>query len=1125
MNLIIGRQGTGKTTVVYNQIQRALSEGKENLLLIVPEQYTLEAEREIINVLQVPGILHVEVISFSKLMQRIMEEVGGIIRTRLTNTGKQMVIQKIINDKGDTLVTYGGVVNKLGLLEGLEEIISSMGKKSIDIETIENLLDEGNLDNEMLENKLKDIISIARAYKSWLGNDYMDGESIIEHVIQNISKSTFIRNTHIWIDGFHTYTEQVYRLIGELMIYANSVTITLTHPIDLFTKDKDIFSINIKTKDKLCEMAKNQFKIIECYYKQDKSKEILTIEEKLFAYSPNKYLDGISDIGIYQCKDIYREMDELCLYIINLVQENKYRWKDICILTNNLNNYEFLIKRYTQEYGIPCFMDTKKSISDKPLPILLINTLKVILYNYPYEEIFSLIKSGLIDLTMEGYEKLENYILKYGIKGYEWVKDFYKLMDEDIYDLNELNNMRRAIIEPIEKLKVAIKTNPTVYNISSALFQYIRDLGIEEKIDCQINELKESQQWEYAGEYSQIYNMIIQIFDEFVEIFGDNPMDLKEYLRLFEIGIQSVKLSIIPSTLDQVFVGDITRSRNASVKVTCIVGVNEGIIPGQWVSNNIITDYESNILKDKGIEIIDDSSYQGVQEQYLLYNILSRSRDKIFLSYPLADYEGNSLKPSIYIEEIKNIFPKLEENSQGQDDNKSITYGNGTLKHMVAYYRDAIKNCDIGENSYDQAYLWFYENVDYRNTINNLKGAFDYSNELSKLNPQLLDRIYPSVLSTSVSRLEKYVQCPFKHFVHYALKPKEREVYQVSIPDIGELLHKAIQEYTIRLNVEDLEWGSVDEETMIVICNEIIDNITRDYKKGIFDTNPRYRYLKGYLKRLFYRSISVLSHHYRQGKFNIWAYEMEFGRGKEIPPISIDISNDKRIVLEGRIDRIDMYTRDNKHYFKILDFKTGDKELSLVDIYYGLSLQLSVYMWACLNYGRDKSWETIPAGMFYFKMSDPLIPTDEKDTQIINNEITKALRLQGIMLKDEELYRDIDSLAGEGNVLQYKIKKDGSLSEASKGLMDETSINELMNYLDNEIKDIGREIFSGDITVKPAKTNNWEACQYCIYKSICFFDPQIGGNQYKYIKNLGEDEVIKLIHEKNLELNMDKDNR
>lgn len=1122
MNLILGRQGTGKSTVIYNQIKACLDNGEDTLLLVVPEQYTLEAEKSLIQSLGISGMLHVEVISFTTLIQRLLEETGGSTRIPLTSTGKQMVVQKVINDNKEFLTTYRGVSNKSGLIEGIQSVLSEMNKKDISGEHLQKFIQDDKFQYDLLKNKLNDIKLIGDEYHRWLGSDYFDGETVINYVIKNMGESLFIENAKIWIDGFHTFTNQMYRFINGLYENCVELTIALTHPINELCRDKDIFAINFMTKEKIIDIVGEGIKEIHCYVKpKEKSNEIMFLEKNFFAYPPEHYQEEIKDVLIKEYKNIYSEIDGLCSHLLEMVIKDNYRWKDICVLTNNLSTYEFLIKNNMSEYGIPCFIDTKRNISDKPLSIFVINTLKTILYNYRYEDIFGLIKTGLMD--DDEFEILENYVLQYGVKGFQWKNRFYKLRETDPYDLERLNLLREKIITPIESLEDTIHGDMTYRSLSLALYKYIDNLNIYGKISEQIQSFKEQQLFEYAEEFAQIYNHIIGILDEMVEIFGDEPVTLKEYLRIFETGIHSIELAIIPSTQDQVFVGDITRSRNSNVKITYILGANEGVLPAPVGDNSIFTQLENMILSKGGVELLENADYQGIQEKYLLYNAMAKGNKKLVFSYPLADYNGNPLKPSVYIDRLTTILPHII--AWCQDELKPVLSAKGSFKHLITYLRNYIKQGTEDEMmDWQEAYKWYVKQETYRDNINSVTEALNYSSSPRNLEKGLIRQIYGDEIKTSITRLESFIQCPFKHFITYGLKLKSREMYQISMPDIGELLHLAINTYSIELEKRGIEFKDADESLIGNLCSRIMDDIVDEYRNGIFQANPSYGYLKKYLNRLLYRTVLTLTYQYNRGNFNIYASEIFFGERSQVPGIVIELTNEQKLIIEGRIDRVDILNKDGKYYLKILDFKTGDKELSLCDIYNGISLQLMVYMWVCLNYGSLNSWDAIPAGVFYFKIDDPLILNDNDESEAIQNKITKNLRLQGIMLKDKDLYKEIDRDYKENSVLNYKINKDGNFSSGSKGLMDEKAMYQFINHVQGLIKDAGENIINGDIRVHPIKTKKWEACGFCQYKTICLFDPEMPGNDYNRKYDYGEEHIMKLLNKEAQDIDYTSEN-
>lgn len=1113
MNIIVGRQGSGKSTVVYRQIKQCLDRGEDNLILIVPEQFTLQAERELIEELKGPGIINVEILSFSRLANRIMSEIGGLAKTKLSNTGKYMALQKSLLENKEGLSIYSGMTKKPGFVQQLHDLVGNLKRRMITTDDLNSLLEEDFTQNPILYRKMKDINLILKNYNGYLGEEYLDSEGVVNYIVENIYKSKLIADSKIWIDGFHTFTEQIFQLIEKVNLYAKELTVSITQRVDDSSRDGEIFEISKKTQKRLISIGQGKYRIISCHFQQKgKPLELMHLQKEIYSLPSEKFEAEVKHIAIRSYKDIYSELEGLSIEILNLVQEKGYRWRDIYVVNNDFDNYSFIIKRVFEEFDIPFFMDSKRKISDKPLSILLVNTLKSIISNFRYEDIFALIKTGLTDLEYEEYELLENYVLEYGIKGKGWKEEFSYVSEKSDFDLEALDLMRKKVIDPILMLKEEVSKEKTFKNITLALFNYIKTLRVDEKLHQVIDEIKEDpSQQEYASEISQIYNTIINLFDEMVEIFGDSRTTTNEYLQILQAGIESIDLAIIPSSLDKLTIGDITRSRNSDYKVLFVLGVNEGKLPSTPSLIGLLNEKENEVVKDKGLEIEDDFTFKSIQEKYLFYNVLSKTKEKVFISYPLADYEGNPMTPSVLINQFLEIFVQLKV-AKDSGQSLAMTNSKGSFKYLIDHYRKVADGYEKAEDSkWDHAYLWYKKDEFYGKKLADMKDAMMFDNQVKNLQGDLVHKLYGDQLRTSVTRLEEYANCPFKHFVTYGLKPKERKIYQISIPDLGEILHSLIYDFSLRVESENLDWNSLEKEDTNRIGEMVMCNFTLSYRHGIFNSSGRYKYLRNYIFRVFCRAIEMLVYQHKKGKFTILGNELIFGLGKALPPITIELSKKKLLYLEGRIDRVDIFQKDSKTYLKILDFKTGSKEFLLSDVYFGLSLQLMVYTWVCLNYGQQKGIETIPAGMFYFKIQDPMVLSGEDQEDRVEREIKKRLKLNGLLLKDKMVLQALDEDIEDSDILSVKVKKNGDFSSPSKGLVESQQIGHLISHVEKVISSMADEIFDGNISINPVKKQDKVPCTYCQYQSICFFDQSLAGSKYSLKPELNDQEVLSRI--------------
>ncbi|NTW71530.1 MAG: helicase-exonuclease AddAB subunit AddB [Eubacteriaceae bacterium] len=1106
--IVAGKSKTGKTTLIHSEIKRCLDRNEDHLILIVPEQYTLEAEKELIASLDLDGLLNIEVLSFSRLIDRILNECGGAVRTVISGTGKLMILKKILKDKEDEFVAFSGMSDKKGLIEDVENVIKILRENMISPEALNDAVKSGKAET-ILDRKLHDINIIYDSFSRWLEKGYTDTEDKINMACEKIKESAFIRSSTIWIDGFHTYTKQIYDLISELSKNAKAVTVSVTVNFSQEDRDRELFEINQNTFEELKKISGDAPDIKFLKEISIQTKDMKHLKEEFFSYPYEKYNSDPPNIQLIQSGNVYSEMDDLCINILKMVREKGCKWKDICVIANSLEKYSFLLKRTMEEYGIPHFVDIKRPISDKPLSLYIINTLRILGYNYRYEDIFSLIKTGMAGLDTEEYEMLENYALRYGIRGRQWKEEFYKTSGEEICNLEKLNRFRNTIVQPIQRLHESIKENPTYIGIVKSLYEYMTFTDCQQKVDNLSKKLVEDGKLEYASENTQIYNVFMDLFDEIAEIFGEQKVGIAEFTSVIETGLEGIELAIIPSSVDEVMVGDIKRTRSSGIKVLFVVGVNEGILPSEGGTKGLFSSSETGILaRDKELVINDDRFYHSVQERYLFSELLNKAKDQIIFSYSLADYEGSILRPSSYIKRLLEVFPEIEVKTDYQDSLEMVTNPEGTIRHMISHYRKGFDEGFVSDDAaWDAVYSWYHNNPEWKEKIETIKAAMAYTNKGSVLSKNQVKGLYSERIINSVTSLETYAQCPFRYFVRFGIKAEERKVYEISIPDIGQILHDGIHDYGKRLNEAGQEWWEITDEEITSICSEIIETSTAGFKEGVFLSTGRYKYLTDYLKRLLTRAIRTLTYQLKKGEFKIAESELGFGDGEKIPALEFDLSEDISLALAGRIDRLDVFEKDGKSYLKIIDYKTGEKNLSLTDIYYGLSLQLMVYMSVCIWYEKSKDHTALPAGVFYFKLDDPMINSRSSEVDEIASRINKILKLRGLILKDTNIIQAIDRDAQESDVINCRIKKNGDIS-ASKGMIEGHVFDTLLNHSIKKIKEMGENIAAGDIEILPVKSGRQTACGYCLYKNICQFDQKFSDNRYALRRNMNDEEVV-----------------
>lgn len=1116
---IVGRAGTGKTHLILEEIKKGLErEEEKKLILIVPEQFTLQAERDLIEKLQLPGIMDIEVLSFTRLAHRVLNEVGGITRIHINEQGKNMILRKIIDEGEKNLTIYKKTAQQDGFVEMFNELLCEL--KQHDVLPMELTMKAEEMEEDsILAHKLKDIAYIYEQFEGYLQGRYIDTEDYLNLLIERIEKASFLKDAEIWIDGFQSFTPQTYHILEKIMTTAKQVSITFTMEFSGQARDGDLFKISNLTYERVHEIAMKyglSGEIIDLDKEKkevpQKSREIAHIEKEFYAYPYRPYHGKVQGIELFAGLTMHTEIENAAARIVALVRDDGYRWNDIALVCNDMENYGPLIKRVFDEYDIPCFLDQKRTVMHNPIIECILSSLAIINRGYKYEDVFRFFKTGFSDLDADAYEKLENYALAYGIQGNKWKNPFEYGEEEALKDLNQ---NREIFMATIEKLEKKIKGKRTVGEITRGLYDYLQLIGIQEKLEKWIDVLREKREYEYVYENAQIWNIVMEIFDQMVEIIGDQPITLKEYTRMLESGFLSLEVGIIPTTVDQVLVGNIQRSKSHDIKALFVVGVNDGVLPSGKDEGGILSDEERLMMKEKDIALGFDSEKKAYEERFMIYAALTKPREYLWISYAMADQEGRALRPSILIDRLKKIFKDIKIQSDvinnAEQQQKMISTPKSTFKYLVENIRQCVDGKDI-ENWWWQVYGWYYGHEAWdakREMI--IEGLF-HSNQVTYIEGMNAKRLYYTPIRSSVSRLEQFVNCPFAHFVKYGLRPNERKVFEVQAPDIGQIFHQSLEKFTDQLKQENLDWRDLEQQQCDAMVDHVVEEVVSHHGNGVMFSTKRYKYLVTRLKRISRRAVWTLTDHIKRSGFDPLGYEVGFGKDQIYPAIEIELADGEKLYLEGRIDRVDLLNEEENLYAKIIDYKSGNKEFNLSDVYYGLQLQLMIYLDAILTHeGKRQGKEVKPAGVFYFKIDDPMVRTEEKVVDAIEKEIRKKLKMKGLVLKDVKIVQEMDrEIEGYSDMIPVGFNKKGEFYHNSSAI-DEEGFRDLLSHVRKLVKEITHEMIKGNIRIAPSKNGQQTACDYCSYHSICQFDRMFEENAYKNIKKLSDQEVMEKI--------------
>ncbi len=1107
LKLIVGKAKSGKTQLIYKKLkERMMSAKAHQTLLIVPEQYTLEAEKQFIETAETQGVMGLDIISFKRLAYHIFKAGGSPEGIKIDELGQIILLRHLFYQHESELEIYQNTYEKNGFILKFKEVIKELKQNRILPEQMTAFIEQNELPR-LLKSKLKDICLIYETYESEKKDHYFDDEDFYETLIEALGHYGQFKDYHIFFDGFDSFSTQELKIIESLGQSAACVTIALTGSMEGEAETEGLFQHTHEVISRLMALEIPEKKIVPCD-KQYMPEELIHVSAYLEVYPYKVWQEKARRFSVYGAQNIQSEVEYAVRQMFQLKRERGYSWRDFVLVTNDLENYKMAVKRVMGAYDIPYFIDEKMSIRANPLVHHIINLGDILQNGMKQEKVLALLKDGLYDFSMEELAHFEAYVLSEGINYQQFLKPFYK--GEDIYPLEDFNRMRQTLVDSMEGLMPYYKSKSVeVMPFIKALFETLVAFDVPQKMKVYVDGFIEAGEFNQAQLFSQIWNENLHLFDQLVEVLKEDEIALEEMIDLLTLGIQSSEVGLLPLTEDQVLVGSLDRSKSHPVKVLFLLGVNDGILPESGADHQLILDIEKDRIEEGWLA---NRDMFVNKETFNIYEVVSRPSEQLFLSYAYTNNEGGAMRPSHLIQKAEAIFAQSVvtlESSLPLKDASYIVHPKGAYRHLAEQMRLQLEGQPIDESWYA---LMHYYRMKEPERANRLLNAAMHQNQVDNIQKDKVRQLYDMPLKTSVSRLEQFVECPFKHFIEFGIKPKRIKPYEIGYPDVGILFHKSLEYFGKVLYQQSLKWQDLSVERCQNIMSEIVDDMVKD---EIYQSRFQYLYLIQKLKRVSKRAITILTEQLQKGAFIPQAFELSFSdTQKGVPPILIELSNGEKLMIRGVVDRIDILENEGKSYVKIIDYKSGSKELTFSDIYNGLQMQLLVYMDACLREPDFFRKEALfPAGIFYYHIDDPLIDTTDEVIETIESQINKALRLDGIAIDDEKVLEALDETLFENaksEVIPVAIKKDGDFTKDSK-VMAEDGFKALLKHVDHKMKAIGEQISEGCIKINPVKNGSHTSCDYCEFGAICQFDPRFENNHYNVMKQFSREDVLEKI--------------
>lgn len=1048
-----GRENVDKEKYIYESI-----EGEA--IVIVPNQYTFVAEEQALKYTGRTCLFDIEILSMNRLGLRVLGEQGLEGSPMLSRTGRSMLLSRIIRNNKDAFSFFSKSAGRASFIELLADFISEFKQQNCTVEELMRLTQNNDVD-PLLSDKLTELEGVIREYEAQLEGHFTDSEDFQARYIEQIKNSRWLRNKTIWIYGYDTVTPKFMSAVIELAKVAASVNMILN------SSDYDL-DIRLKKqleKRALLEGLSTQNCIISDRYALAKSDTIRRIESSLLrddavvdpGFAPR-------DLTVVECANEYYEAESAAAYVKKLLRDYNYRMKDITIICNDKEVMQPIVQRVFEEYGMDIFIDSTRRITDCA-PVCFVAALMA-LTRFPYstENIFTLLKTDISGFDRESVEKLEIYASKYRIRHSMWTKPFlYGREEYGDEEFDKLEATRAALVCKLEVLDALARDAGTVSDWTRNFRDYLEtEWQLADRLDQFLKLCEELGELDEALKIKGSMTETIEVMDQLDQIMGDDPFDRDEIMQILEAGLTSMNIGIIPPSLDGISMGAMIRTRPRPAKAVLILGCNEGKVPLQPSSDGLFSVDELSYFKDNDLSLGALDEIKMLEENVAVYRMLSKASEKLYVSYSLTDASGTSLTPSVIVEELSELFPKLKIHK----DVVSMGFGRNlvvdsreAMRHLINHLKD--KNTDKMDNL-SAALIAYYEEHEPELLKSMLDAACD-ENEAGSLGHDLAKKLWArnDEFVMSASALQNYKECPFRFFVDRGLRPYEDRAFASDARSIGDIYHECMM--IVGRKLRDGDTRSV--ETLV---DEALSSITSNYREGLFKSSGNEDYRLARIREIVAAAAKAMAKQFESGTIVNAEFEVDFGKGKTFAPIELEVDGEK-LRIEGKIDRADILTGDKA---RIIDYKTGSDTLDLDKMRNGYKMQLMIYLMSVTTSQYE------PAGMFYFNIS-------QKQQSADSLSVNKLLELDAKELADE--FKLKGQYINEGNNLELMPAE--ILYERTPKGMSREDFDAVQADVRDRLIEQSHSIINGEIPVSPLKdSSNNLSCRYCKYKAICRYD-------------------------------------
>ncbi len=1145
VQFILGRSGTGKTSYCIKAIVNELLEPSEQqLILLVPEQATYQAERAVLADERISGYNRLNVLSFDRLQFLLLGK--NTARPALSRIGRQMIVHRLLRDNKNKLKIFDSSASSSGLARQMAQTITELHQYAKTPDDVNQLLSELAKDerNNLAILKFTDIGLIFGEYLKFIEADFLDPDVQLARACQAVSVSTLARGAKLWVDGFAGFTEAELAVLTELLKVVADAQIAFCldpseidlanpaaeniDPVGLFNPTQRTYA-ELVDRVKKCKLQLTKPIILERAVRFSSCPQLAHIERNIFELKPSK-LDSADNIRIISVPNTRAEVRFVARQILELVKEKNYRYRDIAVIASDIDSYQHYIRAYFDDYGIPFFIDKRKPLNQHPVVQLICSALQAVTVGFAHGDVFAYLKTDLVPIQRYDIDLLENYCLAFGITANDWQSDKqwnFAGKDNEDFDEQRINQIRLKAIGPLLELRDRLcpvdepAKTLSAEKLTQTIFNFLDDLKVKETIGSWIEEANKNEDVATANEHQQFYNKLVDIFDELVEVFVGRAMTAEDYFAIINSAFSQLTLAFIPPTLDQVLVGSIERSRHPDLKAVFLIGATQRQFPVPVSSDSILTDDDRSAAESADFQLAPPITQKLTERQYLAYIAFTRPSEFLCVTYPSVDDKGGAVPRSQFIDNLESLFGNLNEESiAGEEIDIEKVHSETELADLLCARlgKDTFLTNADDNSRLDGLLNDICSDEQLAELGSNVLSAINYDN-CARLDGDVVGELFGRQIQTSATRLSTFAACPYRYFARYVLDLKERKDSKIRPLDIGDFYHRALDALLKKLNEEKKDFSTIENDELLKILNEQIEQVIQS--SSFISNFSRHSLHNAYIissaAEVLGDCVLAIGQMVRAGSFRPSFSEVSFGKlrhseCREEPPDTLGkyelaLGNNRVLSLDGKIDRLDIAEVDGKKIAIVFDYKRRDMSFNWSKFYYGLDVQLPLYMLAIRNAAGSKTKNV--AGAFYMpvEVSPQRATLDEisKKTDIFN------YKAKGIF--NGRFFQLLDSAASSGWSKFYSFRitsKDEQYGNYSiSAALKPDDFEKVLRFTEQKIVKLVQEILSGGIDVRPYRLSDKSPCSYCEYKSVCRFDWQI--NDYNVLVSLGKAEVIEKI--------------